>query len=226
VTFAAHSAHYLVLTGGLFGVLMMLAPRLVWRGETRAPRTSYERRIADLRYTAEVGMIGTGALLTRPMTTPDPTWSRTTLPLAFTASTAAAGAHAAVGPAHVEESFLVAAFFVVAPVVQLLWALLVVQRPRRTVLVVGAALNAAFIALWAVTRTVGLPFGLLPGVEGVGAWDLFTVTSEAVLVAACAVQLRHDPQQLGSWTHWSPVARGWLVASVLALGLLSVAGSG
>jgi hypothetical protein len=226
LTFAAHSVHYLVLTAGLLGVAAMLAPQLLWRGEPRAPRTSYERRIADLRYTFEAGMIGTGVLLTRPETRAPVSYSRTALPVAVTASTAAAGAHAAVGPTHVEESFLVAAFFVVAPVVQLLWAALVLQRPRRTALVLGAAVNTAFVALWAATRTVGLPFGLLPDVEPVGPWDLFTVVSEIALVTACAAQLRQGPERVGSWTHWSPAARVWLAASLLALGFLSVTGAG
>ena len=226
MTFAAHSVHYLVLTAGLLGVVAMLAPQVIWRGEPRVPRTSYERRIADLRYTSEAGMIGTGVLLTRPDVRTSVSYSRTALPVAVTASTAAAGAHAAVGPAHLEASFLVAAFFVVAPVVQLLWAALVLQRARRTSLVVGAAVNAAFVALWAVTRTVGLPFGLLPGVEPVGAWDVFTVISEIALVTACVAQLRQGPAQVGSWTHWSPAARGWLAVSLLALGFLSVTGAG
>ena len=226
MTFAAHSVHYLVLTAGLLGVVAMLAPQLLWRGEPRVPRTSYERRIADLRYTSEAGMIGTGVLLTRPEVRTPVACSRTALPVAVTASTAAAGAHAAVGPAHLEASFLVAAFFVVAPVTQLLWAALVLQRARRTFLVVGVAINSAFIALWAVTRTVGLPAGLLPGVEPVGAWDVFTVVTEFALVTACVAQLRQGPARVGSWTQWSPVARGWLAVSLLALGFLSVTGAG
>ncbi|HET7690723.1 MAG TPA: hypothetical protein VFK41_10110 [Nocardioidaceae bacterium] len=226
MTFAAHSVHYLVLTAGLLGVVAMLAPQLLWRGEPQAPRTSYERRIADLRYTSEAGMIGTGVLLTRPATRNEVSTSRTALPLAATASTAAAGAHAAVGPVHLQQAFLVAAFFVVAPVLQLLWAALVLQRPRRAVLLAGIVVNACFIALWAVTRTLGLPFGLLADVEPVGPWDLFTVVSEIVVVAACATQLRQGPQRVGSWTHWSPAARAWLVVSLLALGMLSVTGAG
>lgn len=226
MTFAAHSVHYLVLTAGLLGVVAMLAPQLLWRGEPRAPRTAYERRIADLRYTFEAGMIGTGVLLTRPEARPTASRSRTALPIAVTASTAAAGAHAAVGPAHLEAPFLVAAFFVVAPVLQLLWAALVLQRPRHPALVLGAAVNAIFIGLWAVTRTVGLPFGLLPEAEPVGPWDLFTVVSEIAIVTACVTQLRRGPGRVGSWTYWSPAARAWLVASLLALGLLSVTGAG
>jgi len=230
VTFFAHSVHYLVVAGGLFGVLAMLTPQLIWRGETRVPRTAYEQRIADLRYAVETGMLGTGATVTRPVVRRTVAFSRTALPIAVTGSAAAAGAHAAVGPAHFEQSFPVAAFFVLAPVFQLLWALVAAERPRRTVLVTGAVVNAAFIALWAVTRTVGLPFRLLPGVEGVGPWDLFAVTSEAALVVACAVQLRQGPvvgdRRLGSWAHWSGAARAWLVVSLLALGLLSVTGAG
>src|SRR5580704_15977568 len=42
---------------------------------------------------------------------------------------------------------------------QLGWAALVLLRPSRGALILGASANAAFVALWIVSRTVGVPIG-------------------------------------------------------------------
>ncbi|HSV37851.1 MAG TPA: hypothetical protein VLI04_03750 [Nocardioidaceae bacterium] len=228
MTAAAHSIHYLIVYGGLVGVAFLLVPQLAFRGEARAPRTPFEQRIADLRYTVDQGLLGTGATLTRPRVQHRRSYSPLVLPLAVTSSAAAAGVHAAVGPAHVSEGFLIGSFFVFSSLFQLGWAALVTTRPSRRLLVLGVGGNVAFIVLWGVTRTVGLPFGLTPGAEGVGAWDLSAVIWEATVVATCLMQLRvsHDLAYVGSWMRWSAWARTWLVVSVLALGMLTVMGAG
>lgn len=227
MTLAAHSVHYLVTFGGLVGVAFLLIPQLAFRGELRTPRTPFEQRVADLRYTVELGLLGTGATLTRPrVRRPVRHYSPTLLPVAVTASAAAAGVHAAVTPPHLAEGALVGSFFVFSSLFQLGWAALMVLGPHRRLLELGAVVNAACIVLWGLTRTVGLPFGLLPGVEGVGPWDLSAVVWEGAVVGACLAQLRQDPAYVGSWMRWSPVARTWLVVSVVALGMLTVTGAG
>jgi len=223
VIIAVHALHYAIIVGGLVGVAFLLVPQFV-HGEP-VPRTPEEQRIADLRYTVEAGLLGTGALLTRPRTQQTTTTSTTWLPIACTASAAAAGVHAAVGPAHLEEGLLIGSFFVLSSTAQLAWAALLLRRTTRTLLKLGVVGNAVCVALWAVTRTVGLPFGIIPGPEQVGGWDVAAVTWEVVVVAACCMQLGKGPASVGSWDRWSLPARVWLVASVVALGLLSVTGA-
>jgi hypothetical protein len=95
--------------------------------------------------------------------------------------------HAAASAEHLEEWPLAAAFFAGLMTAQLglgawLWA-----RPRRRALVAAAAGSLAIVALWAVSRTVGLPFGPEAGhPEAVGVLDAMTVADELAL-AGCSV---------------------------------------
>ena len=88
---------------------------------------------------------------------------------------ASAGAgliHFAVMPAHWLDWIPAGLFFAAVAVLQLMWAFLVWSRPRPLLLALGIAANAASVALWVATRTVGLPFGPHAGVpesvEGAG----------------------------------------------------------
>jgi hypothetical protein len=142
-------------------------------------------------------------------------------------SAAAAGVHAAVGPAHFREQTLFGLFFVGAAMAQVVWSTAAVIRSSRTLLVAGAVGNMALITLWLITRTVRLP-GLLPAPEPVGPWDLACVGWELVVVVACvrAVRLGHAQDPLATWVGWHHLARWWALASVVGLGLLSVSGAG
>jgi hypothetical protein len=75
-------------------------------------------------------------------------------------------------------------------------ALLAVNRPSRTLFWVGIVASAATITLWAVTRTVGIPFfGPEAGqVEPVGIPDLISKIAEVALIVHLAVLLRRFPQ--------------------------------
>jgi len=223
VTLAVHAAHYALVVGGLLGVALLLLPPLAGRA---APRTPQEQRIADLRYTAAVGLLGKGVLVAqpRPVRRARPV-SELWLPLAVTSSATAAGVHAGVGPAHLEEGLLVGGFFVVSSMSQLAWAALALRGCSRALLHLGVAGNLACIALWVVTRTVGLP---LTGTEAVGPWGLTAVVAEAAVVAACLHQLSRgaDESAVAPWGRWSWIARAWLVTSALALGLLTGTGAG
>ncbi|MFI9555742.1 hypothetical protein [Nonomuraea endophytica] len=80
-------------------------------------------------------------------------------------------------------------FFAVAGWAQVLWAAVVLLRPARSVLLAGIVGNAAIVALWGVSRTLGVPFG--PGAgrpEPVGAPDVLATALEIVLVC-CALAL-------------------------------------
>jgi hypothetical protein len=75
------------------------------------------------------------------------------------ASVAAGVIHAAVIAEHVEEDWRFGAFFIVAASFQLAWAIPTLLTSSRTVDVIGAAVNAAFIVTWLASRTIGLPIG-------------------------------------------------------------------
>ncbi len=95
--------------------------------------------------------------------------------------------HAIVIPSHYSESVLYGAFFATAAVAQLGWAVLVVVRPRRGVLLAGVAGNFGIVVLWAVTRTAGIPLGVAAGQrEAVGALDSACGLLELGVVACCA----------------------------------------
>ncbi|MCW2764384.1 MAG: hypothetical protein JWO11_343 [Nocardioides sp.] len=245
----AHGIHYALVIGGVGGLGALLLPGLFDRARLRAPvRNDLERRIRVLRADVADGSLVTGipthARLSRStvavavatsvharataagsLAPVHDTATRLILPLAIVSSLAAAGVHAAVGPAHLAEGTRFGLFFAVCALLQLAWAALATTQPHRRLLVAGFAGNLAVIALWTGTRTVGLP-GLLPGPEAVGAWDAASGAWELTTVAACAALLLGGrPERVEGWSGWHPVARCWLVGSVLLLGVLSLGGA-
>jgi MFS family permease len=116
-----------------------------------------------------------------------------TLYAAASLSLVAALIHLWVTPEHFEEWWGYGAFFVVAAAAQLLYALLLLRWPTREVLLAGIAGNLAIVALYLLTRTVGIPLlGPEAGkVEGVGFADVCATTSElGIGVALGAALLR------------------------------------
>ncbi|MCX7621228.1 MAG: hypothetical protein N2037_10345 [Acidimicrobiales bacterium] len=108
---------------------------------------------------------------------------------------AAAGAiHLAMAPSHFGESTGEGLAFLGAGWFQLFVAV-AVARPHRWLLAVTATANVAFIAAWAVTRTVGSPWGAHAGhPEAAGFVDLTCVGLEAVLVLICVGLLARQPR--------------------------------
>jgi hypothetical protein len=101
--------------------------------------------------------------------------------------------HLWVAPEHFEEWWGYGAFFVVAAAAQLLYAPIVVLCPARTILLGGIAGNLAIVALYVLTRTVGIPlFGPEAGeVEGLGLVDVCATASEVgIALSLGAVLLR------------------------------------
>src|SRR6478609_285686 len=74
--------------------------------------------------------------------------SRTLLPLAVVSSAAAAGVHAAMGPSHFSEGFLLGLFFAVSAMAQLAWAGLALTSGGALLLRLGVLLNLGCVALW------------------------------------------------------------------------------
>jgi hypothetical protein len=101
-------------------------------------------------------------------------------------SVGAAAVHVVVCPEHLREAAIYGAFFATAATLQIGWALLALRHRAPWVAAAGAAGNLVAIALWAVTRTVGLPFGPEAGaVERVGILDVVATFYEVGVVVAC-----------------------------------------
>jgi hypothetical protein len=101
---------------------------------------------------------------------------------------------------------------------QLGWAALAVLRPSRGALIWGAAVNAAIVALWVTSRTVGVPIGPQPWVpEPVGAVDVIAVLAESVIVlaASCVVLAARSELARRSVPRIAPLLVGVLFISVL-----------
>jgi hypothetical protein len=113
------------------------------------------------------------------------------LALAAALSIGAAAIHAVVVPSHLAEDRLYGAFFVASSAAQIGWAVAVVLRPHRLVLEVGALGNAAVLALWALTRTLGVPLGVYAGQrEAIGLLDTTCAALELGIVGCCLLALR------------------------------------
>ncbi len=111
------------------------------------------------------------------------------LPLALAAATAAGAAlvHFAVSPEHFGEWGGFGLFVVLCGEVQLGWALLLGRHRSRRMLTVGIVGSLFVVAVWAMSRTTGLPFGPEPGApEAVGIPDVVSVMLELVTAGACA----------------------------------------
>jgi hypothetical protein len=78
-------------------------------------------------------------------------------------SVGAAAIHFAVVFEHFAEYTLYGAFFLVISWAQVIWPVVLLWRPSRLWLWLGITGNAIVIAVYAASRTVGLPFGPDPG---------------------------------------------------------------
>lgn len=95
--------------------------------------------------------------------------------------------HLAVAPDHFEEYVVFGLFFTLSGLAQLGAAVVVLLRPSRRLLVVTAAATTAFVLLWLVSRTLGLPLGPEPWrPEAIGVPD---VLCEALEVASVPILL-------------------------------------
>jgi hypothetical protein len=111
-------------------------------------------------------------------------WSDTTLHVAAVLSLLAAVIHLWVVLEHFEEWWGYGTFFVVVALAQGLYALCILHRPGRPLLLFGVAGNLAIVILWLATRTSGIPLlGPHAGeVEEVGALDLICTLAEIGVV--------------------------------------------
>lgn len=100
-----------------------------------------------------------------------------------TLSLGAAAIHFAVIAEHFDEYWLLGVFFVVTAWLQALWALAVVVRRERSLLLGGAFGNALIVFVWILSRTSGLPFGPEAGeAEAAGLADVVATAFESLIV--------------------------------------------
>lgn len=238
---AAHGIHYAIVAVGVLGLVALLAPRFL--ATPHAPRDEHEQRVLALRSS----LTHPGLAMGNPSATShDPTLVATQearlprapvltaaergwLPLAVVSSTAAAGVHAAMAPEHFRETTLFGLFFAACALAQLVWAGAVAAHATRPLLVVGVVGNLLVLTLWAVTRTLGLPFGLMPGPEAVGTWDLACVAWQVVVVVSTVTVLQGRdplPTRVGDWRLWHAALPSYVAGSVLLLVALSLSGGG
>jgi hypothetical protein len=126
------------------------------------------------------------------------TASRRTWHVALAVSSlGAAGIHFGVMGEHFQESIAFGLFFAVVAWGQALWAVGILVASSRALLLAGFVGNAAVVAIWVISRTVGLPLGPEPWTaEGVGVADLTSTILEIAIVAGCGVLLVRGPSRL------------------------------
>ncbi len=136
-------------------------------------------------------------------------------------SLSAALIHAAVVPQH---SGLLGWMFAATAVAQGAWALLVIARPRRDVLIAGLVINAGAVGVYLASRTVGL--GSLEAVEPFGTADVVCALIEAAIVVSAGYLL--SPRNvLPSYRRIGPIAAASVVAIVVMIsvpGLVATTG--
>ncbi|MGH8968432.1 MAG: hypothetical protein ACRDV1_00635 [Actinomycetes bacterium] len=104
------------------------------------------------------------------------------------ASLGAGLVHLAVTHDHYREWWLFGVFFAVLGGYQVAWAVAAMARRPAPLPALTVGVNTAVVALWALTRTVGLPFGPGDGAaEAVGRADVLSVVLEVGVVAALVV---------------------------------------
>jgi hypothetical protein len=127
---------------------------------------------------------------------------------------AGAGAiHIAVVQAHYEEYWAFGVFFAVAAWLQILWAIVIVARLSRPVALAGVAINAILVAVWVVSRTVGVPVGPEPGSPEAAEFVDVAATSFEVLLVVGSLAL------LSRGVVRRAMGRAALVSSTVLIGL-------
>jgi hypothetical protein len=93
--------------------------------------------------------------------------------------------HVGAGVDHFHEFPLYTVVFCLLAVAQMTWAAMLLRRPSRRVLILGCAMQAAIVGLWALSRTVGVPIAPRAWVpEQIGAADLVETVGECMTVIA------------------------------------------
>jgi hypothetical protein len=167
--------HLLIVAAGALGMFVLIKAKEHWNHDGGPRRPNRAVRVDEPTHAHRARWFPTP---TRPV-------------LALATLSAATGAiHAAVSKEHFQEAFIYGAFFLAASTLQAAWAVVLVYRPNRTLLVVGTVANAAIIMLWTFTRTVGVPLGPQSwSPEPIGTLDVISTLVELAIVLGAATLL-------------------------------------
>jgi hypothetical protein len=140
-------------------------------------------------------------------------------------SVATAVIHFAVAGSHFQEYWLYGLFMLAAGWLQLLWAVGAIARPSSSPLLAGGALlNAAIIAVYVVTRTIGDVVGPTPHTtEPIGFGDALCTALEAAVAAGCVWLLvaRADRSMRRAELIGATAATGGVTAVLLSVALVA-----
>jgi hypothetical protein len=145
-------------------------------------------------------------------------YTETQTVLVLVAALAFVGALIHVGAAvdHWEEYHLYTLVFSCVAALQTCWALLILRGASRRVLVSGCVLQLGIVALWAVSRTVGVPLAPTAWTpEEIGVADLTETIGELTTVLAVLSVL------LAERSDAARIARRWMPSIVLFMILIS-----
>ncbi len=131
--------------------------------------------------------------------------------------------HAVAIADHFEYDWRFGAFFAVAACAQAAWTGLVYREPLNPrILVAGAVGNAALVIVWAISRTVGMPFGPQAGrAEDIAEVDAISTLDELGAVLLIAIVLNAARMRL-TQTHVRLAAT--LAGPLFIYSLLSLSG--
>ncbi|MGH2942591.1 MAG: hypothetical protein ACRDLN_07460, partial [Solirubrobacteraceae bacterium] len=116
--------------------------------------------------------------------------SRLLVHLAVALSLAAGYAHFAYADSHFEEWWAYGVFFVAAGNLQMLFAALLLWRPRAWLVLAGIAGNIAIVGVYVISRTAGVPLGPHARVvEEAHAIDWVTAAGEIAIVVTLIAML-------------------------------------
>jgi hypothetical protein len=129
-------------------------------------------------------------------------------------SFAAGVIHLVMVPQHAEEALRVGIGFAVVGWFQIAFGVAVVVRATRTWIRVGILANVVFVAIWFLSRTMGLPDWTGDGaVEKTASVDALCVAFEiAIIVGAVALLL--NPKLFARWTR-PAIAVGVVIAAIV-----------
>jgi len=124
-------------------------------------------------------------------------------------SVCAALVHVAVMPDHFRQSAWYGSFFLAAAISQVVFAVAVVVRPTRRVVIAGIAGCSLVVVLWLITRLVGVPIGPDNGAtESFGLLDILASVAEiAVIGAGVGALWTWDATPAWRWAQWSRTMR-------------------
>ena len=106
-------------------------------------------------------------------------------------SLGAAGIHFAVMGDHFNETWYHGSFFAAAAWLQLAWAVAIIMKPSRRLLLAGIIGNLVIAEVWLVSRTIGLPFGPNAGnAEAVAFADVLCTILEVGIVLGSLALLK------------------------------------